>query len=88
MKTNIIQVAAIIFSATFASVAHAETKIVNQGRAGFAVVHFAESQNKAGTPRRETNVALVMEKPDASTTRVHTLGRAGYAVVPAGHQGR
>ncbi|MEO5916910.1 MAG: hypothetical protein ABIS50_21965 [Luteolibacter sp.] len=87
MKT-IIKLTTTSLLGIFAATAHAETKIVTQGRAGYAVVHVDNGQSMARNNPRETNVALVMEKPGQSTARVETMGRAGYRVVPANTQGR
>jgi len=84
MKTTITTLAATAMLATFATSAHADTKVVSQGRAGSVIIHFDDQKS---IPQRETNVALVMEKPGAPTTKVQTIGRAGYVVVPAGKQG-
>lgn len=56
--------------------AHAGTRIVTQGRAGYSIVPERESRAMVQNNRRETRVALVMEKPRRPVT-VLIAGRAG-----------
>jgi hypothetical protein len=80
MKNSIHTFAVATLIAAFASTtAHATSRVVNQGRAGYTVATKTEPQTGA---RSATIVALAMEKPQQGPSRMHTTGRAGYAVVP------
>jgi hypothetical protein len=86
MKNTIVQLSTIAALALFSSVANAETKVITQGRGGFAVIHTNDNAAMNRGYRPETRVALVMDKPEQKPT-VKTVGRAGYRVVPANNRG-
>jgi hypothetical protein len=81
MKNPIHTLAAATLVAAFATAtAHAESRIVNQGRAGYQVAPKTEQRNTGA--RSATVVALAVQKPQQGPTRIHAAGRAGYVVVP------
>jgi len=89
MKNSIRHLSAAVLLAAFTTTtAQAGTHLVTQGRAGYAVVLDQQSQPSARNSRRETNVALVVGKPDRATAQVQNFGRAGFRVVPARIQNR
>jgi hypothetical protein len=83
MKTSLIHLASAVAvaAALVPLMSYAETRLVSHGRAGYIVVHVPE--RTANANQRETNVALVMEKPRESRTTLQTMGRAGYQYTPA-----
>ena len=82
MKNIISTIAVTALFAAFATPAHAATRMVTQGRAGYAVMPAAKSQTSATSAGRETTVALVMEKPRQTTITMQPAGRAGYQYLP------
>jgi len=87
MKNTITTLTTAAMLTAFAITAHAETKVITQGRAGFTVVHVDENRAAPRYDSRETRVALMMEKPEPRT-QYKTMGRAGYRIVPSHSHGR
>jgi hypothetical protein len=87
MKNTIIRLSSVALLTLVGSVAHAETKVVTQGRSGFTVVHTDDNASMNQGYRPETRVALMMDKPE-QMPKVKTIGRAGYRVIPANNRGR
>lgn len=69
-----------LIAAIATTTAHASSRIVNHGRAGFVAVPLVEQQHSSA--RSATVVALAMDKPEQSPTRIKNAGRAGYVAVP------
>ena len=69
--------AAAVAAALVPVLGYAGTHLVPQGRAGYTVCQDREPQMKNDT-RRETNVALVMDKPEQKAPVLQNMGRAGY----------
>ncbi len=91
MKTSIsLLFAAAALVVAIPQTAQAGTHLENRGRAGYAVVRDREPAAAITRPddRRETNVALVMEKPGADRPVLMNMGRAGYHYVYRQDQGR
>jgi uncharacterized iron-regulated membrane protein len=84
MKNNIPQlVATALFAVLATTTVQAESRLVNQGRAGYTAVPVTKtSSHSAKNAGPETRVALVMEKPQQPISKMQPAGRAGYAVVP------
>lgn len=81
MKNTIRTFVVTTLVATFATTAsYAGSQVANQGRAGYAVLPKAERQHSGA--RSTTTVALAMEKPQQSPTRIKNGGRGGYTAVP------
>lgn len=81
MKNSIHTIAVATLVAAFATTtAHATSRIVNKGRAGYSVAPKTEQQQSGA--RSATTVALAMEKPQQGPTRIKNAGRAGYVAVP------
>ena len=81
MKNSIHTFAVATLVAAFATTtAHATSRSINQGRAGYAVAPKAEHQQSGA--RSATTVALAMNKPDQGPSRIQTAGRSGYVAVP------
>lgn len=82
MKNIISTIAATALFSVIATTAHAATRMVTQGRAGYAVMPEPKSQTSAKAAGRETTVALVTEKPRRTVITMHPAGRAGYQYLP------
>jgi hypothetical protein len=81
MKNSIHTLAVAALVAAFTTTAaHADSRMVTQGRAGYTVAPKPEQQFK-GT-RNATIVALAMEKPQQGPSRFQNAGRSGFTVVP------
>lgn len=86
MKTTLTTITIAAMLTAFATIAHAETKVITQGRSGFTVIHVEENRATPRNDSKDTRVALMMEKPQQSA-QYKTIGRAGFRVVPAGNHG-
>jgi hypothetical protein len=53
----------------------AKTRVVTQGRAGYAIVLDTKAMRET---HPETRVALVMDRPERPSFRLQSSGRAGY----------
>lgn len=84
MKTSITQLVATALFAVLATTTTqaAASRAANHGRAGYAIVPITETTNTMKKAHPETRVALIMEKPEQTISKMQTAGRAGYAVVP------
>lgn len=82
MKIIISTIAATALFAALATTAHAATRMVTQGRAGYAAMPTAKSQTSANSAGRETTVALVMGKPHKTAITMQPAGRAGFQYLP------
>lgn len=69
---------------------HAGTHLENRGRAGYTVVQDRDANRDLSLQdnRRETNVALVIEKPRQDRSVLVNMGRAGYRYDRSRDQGR
>jgi hypothetical protein len=84
MKSIITTLVATSLFATLAATAQTESKsrVVNQGRAGYAVLPRPQVQYPPKRQVRTTTVALATEKPQQPATRLQIVGRAGYQAMP------
>ena len=80
MKNSTTLLAAALVAAFTTAVADAGTRMINNGRAGYAVVQETPVRSMDRYEGRTTNVALVMGKPAESGTRMQNAGRAGYVI--------
>lgn len=84
MKSIITTLVATSLFATLAATARTESKsrVITQGRAGYAVLPVPQVQYPPKQQVRTTTVALATEKPQQPATRLQTIGRAGYQIMP------
>ncbi len=84
MKNSIRTLAVASLAAAFATAAAqaAPTRMIVQGRAGYAVAPPVMEQQSSAKSGHTTTVALAMEKPLQGPSRLQTAGRSGYIVVP------
>ena len=84
MKSIITTLVATSLFATLAATAQTESKsrVITQGRAGYAVLPVPQVQYPPKQQVRTTTVALATEKPQQPATRLQTIGRAGYQIMP------
>jgi hypothetical protein len=87
MKNSIPKLlAATLISLVATTVAvEAKTRVITQGRAGYAIIPDAKAMKES---RPETRVALVMDRPDKPSFRLQSSGRAGYHYVYQRSHGR
>lgn len=83
MKKNIPQlVATALFAVLATTTAQANSRLVTQGRAGYAVMAVTKTSDIAKNTAPATTVALVMQKPQQPISKMQAVGRAGYIVMP------
>ncbi len=80
MKNSTTLLAAALVAAFTTAAAHADTRMIPNGRAGYTLVQKTPDRAMNRNDGRTTNVALVMAKPEESGTKIQIAGRSGYII--------